>query len=98
VTILKQAQLHRGEIPHHPFQSGLVVRNNKRWLTIALSGSSCLVVERVTDEKGADLRSAIKEGDRLFTSSARLDDAKQERVSIGPTGIKPRGRPADSES
>ena len=88
VLILKQTQLHRGEVPHHPFQSGLVIRNNRRWLTVALPGPDSLIIESVTDEKGESLMSRIAEGDRFFTPPERLSTAMQERVTIGPKGAR----------
>jgi methionyl-tRNA formyltransferase len=89
VTI-RQAQLHYGEMPHHPFQAGLVIRNNDRWLVVALSQGACLIVEDVRNEMGESVLAAIKEGDRLFTPPARLEAALEQRVSIGPKGVKER--------
>jgi methionyl-tRNA formyltransferase len=90
VVTIKQAQLHYGEMPHHPFQSGLVIRHNGRWLMVALSQGACLIVEDVRSEKGESVLATIKEGDRLFTPSAQLEAALEHRVSIGPKGIKER--------
>jgi methionyl-tRNA formyltransferase len=90
VVTIKQAQLHYGEMPHHPFQAGLVIRNNGRWLVVALSQGACLIVEDVRNETGESVLEAIKEGDRLFTPSTRLEAALEQRVSVGPSGLKKR--------
>lgn len=87
VVLLRDCQLHFGEVAHHPFQSGLVIRNNGRWLTIALSGSACLLACDVRNEKGDDLLPLIREGDRLYTLTEDLDQARRQRVVIGPRGV-----------
>jgi methionyl-tRNA formyltransferase len=88
IVTVRQAQLHFGEAAHHPFQSGLVIRNNGRWLVVALRDGASLIVERLCSEEGADLIGGIHEGDRLFTPQARLEAALEQRVSIGPQGLK----------
>jgi hypothetical protein len=88
--MLKQTQLHYGEPQHHPFQSGLVIRNNGRWLVVALSQGACLIVEDLRTETGESILATAKEGDRLYTPSAMLDAAQQQRVVIGPKGVKDR--------
>ncbi len=88
-VVLRDCQLHVGEIGHHPFQTGLVVRNNGKWLTVALEGDCCLLVSEARDESGRDLIPHIKEGDRLFTPQSTLDQAMMTRVQFTPTGLKP---------
>jgi methionyl-tRNA formyltransferase len=87
-VILGNCQLHVGEIGHHPFQKGLVIRNNRKWLTVALDGQHCLLVSDARDENGRDLIPHIKEGDRLFTPQSTLDEAKMTRVRFTPSGLK----------
>ncbi|MGE0035230.1 MAG: hypothetical protein AB7S93_06310 [Xanthobacteraceae bacterium] len=87
-VVLRDCQLHVGEIGHHPFQTGLVIRNNRRWLVVALGGEHCLLVSDVRDEAGDDLMPQIKEGDRLFTPQAVLDRAMTTRVQFTSTGLK----------
>jgi methionyl-tRNA formyltransferase len=89
IVTVRQAQLHVGEVAHHPFQAGLIVRNNGRWLVVALGGRESLIVERLFSEEGDDLLVGIREGDRLFTPKQRLDEAMEQRVTIGPQGLKP---------
>jgi hypothetical protein len=86
--VLRSCQLHVGEIGHHPFQRGLVVRNNQKWLTIALGGEHCLLVSDARDENGRDLLPRIKEGDRLFTPQSMLDKATMTRAWVTAAGLK----------
>jgi methionyl-tRNA formyltransferase len=87
-VVLRSCQLHVGEIGHHPFQRGLVVRNNQKWLTIALGGEHCLLVSDARDENGRDLLPRIKEGDRLFTPQSMLDKATMTRAWVTAAGLK----------
>jgi methionyl-tRNA formyltransferase len=87
-AVLRDCQLHVGEIGHHPFQAGLIVRNNRKWLTVALSGEHCLLVADARDESGRDLLSEMKEGDRLFTPQSKLDQARMTRAFVGSAGLK----------
>jgi methionyl-tRNA formyltransferase len=94
-VVLRNCQLHVGEIGHHSFQKGLVIRNNRNWLTVALDGQYCLLVSQARDEAGNDLLPQIKEGDRLFTPQAMLDQAMMTRVQFTATGLR---QPARSRS
>ena len=87
-VILRNCQLHVGEIGHHPFQNGLIIRNNRKWLTVALGGEHCLLVSEARHENNHDLIPNIKEGDRFFTPQSKLDLAKMTRVRVTPTGLK----------
>jgi methionyl-tRNA formyltransferase len=93
IAVLGDCQLHVGEIGHHSFQSGLVIRNNRKWLTVALGGEHCLLVSDIRDEAGNDLMPHIREGDRLFTPQSMLDQAMLTRVQFTPTGLKPQAQP-----
>ena len=88
VVVLRNCQLHVGEIGHHPFQKGLIIRNNDKWLTVALGGEHCLLVSDARDEKGRDLIPDIKEGDRFFTPQSKLDLAMATRVRFTASGLK----------
>jgi methionyl-tRNA formyltransferase len=88
IVVLRNCQLHVGEIGHHPFQTGLIIRNNQKWLTVALGGEHCLLVSNARDENGRDLIPHIKEGDRFFTPQPKLDLTKMTRVRVTPTGSK----------
>ncbi len=92
IVVLRNCQLHVGEIGHHAFQTGLVIRNNRKWLTVALGGEHCLLVSDARDENGRDLIPHIKEGDRLFTPQSTLDLAMTTRVQFTSTGLKPQAQ------
>jgi len=83
---LKQCQLHVGEIGHHPFQKGIVLRNNGRWLTVALENEFSLVCETVKDLQGNDLLARIKEGDRFYSETALIETASKSRVQFNASG------------
>ena len=70
----------------HPYQAGIVYRNNGKWLCVCALGGS-LIVEDITDTKGNKILEKIKVGDRLFTNSASVD-ARIDRVHYTPSGLK----------
>ncbi|MFN0214461.1 MAG: formyltransferase family protein [Saprospiraceae bacterium] len=58
----------------HPFQWGLVTRNNGQWLNVAAQGGEILICS-VQDSNGRDLLPLIKPGDRLYSSPGDLENA-----------------------
>ncbi len=70
----------------HPFQWGLVTRNNGQWLNVAAQGGELLLCS-VSDQDGLDLLPLIKPGDRLFSSPTDLEKALQ-RVVKTAEGLK----------
>jgi methionyl-tRNA formyltransferase len=86
-VILKKCQLHVGEIGHHPFQKGIVIRNRKNWLVIALESEYSLVCEWVEDEQGSDILGSIREGDRFYTTTAQIQSAIESRVQFNANGL-----------
>lgn len=72
----------------HPFQYGLIYRNNGKWLSIAANGGT-LIIEKVLLD-GQDITAAITVGDRFFTPTGRLSEALTSRVVYTPTGMKHR--------
>ncbi len=83
---LKSCQMTAGDTVWHPWQSGLVVRNEKSFLTVCIASGETMIVERVSDEDGNSLLSRIKVGDRLVTLSQELDDARNARVQFDASG------------
>lgn len=71
----------------HPFQYGLIYRNNGKWLSIAANGGT-LIVESAVDEKGNDLLMSLKAGERFYTSRDKLDNALDMRIYYTPKGFK----------
>lgn len=74
----------------HPYQAGLVIYNNSRWIRVAGTKAD-LLFESVTTPEGVSLLAKIREGDRLFTPSANLLSAKSidQRVVYTPDGLNP---------
>lgn len=82
---IKKVQADYSKMNAHPFQFGMVYRNNGRWLSVAANGGT-LVVERVLDALGRDLLNEIKVGDRFYTEFAYLE-RRNSRVFYRPSGI-----------
>ena len=85
-AILKECQLHVGEIGHHPYQKGFVIRNNGKWLTVALEKEFSLICEIVKDLHGTDLLGRIKDGSRLHTEMALIETASTSRIQFDAKG------------
>ena len=83
---LKHAFANFDDGAFHPFQAGLVYRNNGRWLCIACEGGS-LVVEDVRDEAGEDLRSRIRPGEILATPPEKMLE-RVKRIRFDAHGMK----------
>ena len=63
----------------HPFQWGIVTRNNGQWLNVAAQGGE-LLLRTVHDLNGLDRLPSIRPGDRLCSSAADLEKAQQRVV------------------
>ena len=86
---IKKAQLHGGEIPSHPFSSGLIIRNDSEWIVVStVDENHKILIQEVLDERGNNIIKSIKVGDRFFTPDKKLEAARKIRVKIGPKGIK----------
>ena len=70
----------------HPYQSGIVYRNNGRWLCVCAVGGS-LIIEDVRDSEGKNLIQKINLGDRLVTNTETLD-GRLGRIVYTPAGKK----------
>ncbi len=81
---LKKSQRHTYDGIYHPFQWGIVYRNNGRWLNVAANGGS-IILESVVDEDGNDILADIKPGTRFFTPQEKIDQ-RIRRIAITPTG------------
>jgi len=86
IVRLKRAFANFEDGVFHPFQAGLVYRNNGRWLCIACDGGS-LVVEDIRDESGEDVMSRVRPGDALATPADRLL-TRTQRVQFDALGLK----------
>ncbi|MDO9373809.1 MAG: formyltransferase family protein [Ferruginibacter sp.] len=66
VVILRDTYSQAADGYSHPFQHGIVYRNNGKWLSVAVKEGELLVCD-IKDEKGNDLMAEIKIGDRLYS-------------------------------
>ncbi len=73
----------------HPFQHGLVYRNNGKWISVAAKGGELLICS-IKDEEGNDIMPLIKPGDRLFTHPDDLMETKK-RVVKSAKGLAVQG-------
>ena len=85
---LKKVQLHGGDTPNHPFMSGIVSRHDKDWIVVCTSSKHMLLIEEVLNEKGKNILSEIKVGDRFFTPFEKLSAAKAKRIYYNALGLK----------
>lgn len=81
VILIKDVYFQPG-MQHHPFQNGIVTRNNSRWLTVAVQGGDLLICH-VTDVNGNPLLDKILSGDRLVTQMRHLESAKRRVLKKG---------------
>ena len=85
---IKKCQLHGGEARNHPFMAGIVTRHDKDWIVVRTSGKHTLLEQEVFNQKGKNILSQIKPGDRFFTPAVELEKAKNKRIIYSSKGIK----------
>lgn len=71
----------------HPFQQGLVYRNNGSWINVAVNGGE-LLIKDIRNCKGENIILQITPGDRLYTTADDLTQAGR-RVVKTKDGLKP---------
>ena len=86
-VFLKECKLFSAEENYHPFTSGVVVRKNKDGVFVAAVGG-LLRVSVVLNESSKNISKDINLGDRLFTPSAKLDEAMQFETIYSASGLK----------
>lgn len=92
-VFLKGCELAVEEEAFHSFQAGLVFRRSSEGMYVAATGGS-LVVRRVLDQRGRDVLSEVRVGDRFHTPEDRLEHARTFRAVYTPRGLKaPEGLP-----
>ena len=79
---LKQVHLHGGEGGNHPFMAGIVVRHDGNWLVVSTADCNMLLIEEVVDENEVNIRNDIKVGDRFYTPSNFLEEARSSRIKF----------------
>ena len=83
VVNIKSVQLHGGETIPHKYMTGLIIRNDKKWLVVCSSGNSYLIIEKVLNEKKKNIINEIKPGDRFYTPLKNLIYSKSKRTKYG---------------
>lgn len=63
---------------YHPFQYGIVLRNNHNWLNVAVEGGELIVTD--ISAVGFSIMDQIKPGDRLITPHGKLELAKKRVI------------------
>ena len=86
---IKKLRIHSGEIPSHPFMSGIVMRNDKNWIVVSTKEEKHkVIIEEVLNENGQNVVGDVQVGDRLHTSISYLDEAKGTRAKFNSKGLK----------
>jgi len=71
----------------HPFQKGIIYRKNESSIFVAKEHGS-LIINRVIDQQGNDIKKLLQVGDRFYTPKNILEEALQFRAIYTPTGLK----------
>lgn len=87
---LKDVIAQRNDGRNHPYQSGLVYRNNGRWLMVCC-GDGELIVHKVLDQRNKNIVGEIRAGERFVTPWKRLESAK-DSMHYTPAGESQVGR------
>jgi methionyl-tRNA formyltransferase len=84
---IKQCESFRRDGAFHPFQTGIVYRKRNGRVFIATPEGS-LIVGSISDKNGESVIEKISLGDRLYTPTDRLEQARRTRVYYTPTGMR----------
>ena len=86
-VIIKQAQLHSGELPNHPYMAGLIIRKSEDWIVVALNDQNNLIIEKVMDKKNKNIISKLKQGDRFYTPLKFIEKSFSTRAQYDHKGL-----------
>ena len=75
--VFKRYSNHGGEISNHPYMSGLIVRKEKDWIVVSTLDENFLIIKSVLNEKGKNIISKTKVGNRFITSSGDILKSKK---------------------
>jgi methionyl-tRNA formyltransferase len=78
IVRIKKAQLHGGETASHPFMSGTIIRNDKKWIVVATSDHNCLLIEIVLNKNNKNIVAMLKAGNNFFTDLEQLNLSKKK--------------------
>ena len=84
---VKDCLTNFGDGTFHPFQTGIVYRKSEQAVYVAVQSGS-LIVRRVVTPDKTDYIKKIRVGDRFYTPSERLEEAKQFRAVYTSRGLK----------
>lgn len=76
VVKLKDVFLHGGETNNHPFLTGSVIRNDKKWIVIGTTDHNCLIIKKVINKKNKNIVDKIKKGSRFYTNISDIIKSK----------------------
>ena len=79
IVHLKNVVADYNEGPFHPFQTGLILRNNKQWLVVS-TRLGCILIQSAVNSKGENVISNMRPGDRLVTPQDRLEESFQRII------------------
>ena len=68
--------------------TGIVTRHDKDWIVVSTIGKHMLLIEEVLNEDKQNIISKIKQGDRFFTPSDKIESGKSNRVIYSSKGTK----------
>ncbi len=83
---LKKVHLHAGDGSNHSFMSGIVSRHDKDWIVVSTTDKYMLLIESIINQKGENIISKIRPGDRFYTPVEKLSAAKSSRVTYTSKG------------
>ena len=78
--------MHAGDGSNHSFMSGIVSRHDKDWIVVSTTDKYMLLIESIINQKGENIISKIRPGDRFYTPVEKLSAAKSSRVTYTSKG------------
>lgn len=86
-VFLKDVTMDENEGGFHPFQSGIVFRKNNEALFVCTE-TGTLIIKKVLNEKGIDIKETIIVGMRFNTPTKLLDNALSSKIIYTHKGLK----------
>ena len=83
---LKKCMLANKDGYFHPFQAGIIYRIKQDKIYIAVKGGA-ISVNSITDENGKNIIPELKEGDRLYTPTKYIENARTFKATYNSKGI-----------
>jgi len=84
---IKKIHLSSGDISNHPFMAGLISRHDKNWIVVSSADKNMFLIEEVLNNKGKNIISEVKVGDRFFTPDNKINYSRSIRVKYNSKGI-----------